>query len=61
VGGGQRAAGGQRAGGGIMTGPSVLKQTGEGPFLGERLRKNFSYKKNCWPISDPNPDLNPGF
>jgi len=40
-GGGQRAEGGQRGGEGILTVPSVLKQTGEGPVHGEKLRKIF--------------------
>ena len=51
----------RRVGGGILTSPSVLKQTGEGPFLGERLHLNFREKKEFWPVSDPDLDLNPGF
>jgi len=43
--GGGLEEGGRRAGGGNLTGLSVLKQTEEGPFLGERLRKNVKLKK----------------
>jgi len=37
----RKVGGGTRAGGGFLTGPSVFKQTGEGPILGERLRQKF--------------------
>jgi len=53
--------GGQRAGERILTCLSVLKQTAESPFLGERLRQKFSSKNKFWPVSHTDLDLNPGF